>query len=943
MRRRELLVGSGTVVVASLAGHAGGAGATDESSEAVDAALELVPSQSAVDATYATLTLVRTDALDDSEGVGYAAGQVVGELDALDPEDVSQVAMAVTEDYRSRIGAAVGTFDDVEPGETIETDGDWRLAEDGTLGLAIANDDEHLVFAGGPEGPATETVDAAVEAAEGDGESVLDAFETAADAVDRLEAHPFVQYLPAVPDGELPGVDADALRAVAAGFETPTTAVEDTAEHGYVFYPADGADLDDEAVTALVESIEYAELVESDIERDDDAIHVEATVRAPPQRDREAAPDARISSSVDAAEGAVEFAHRGGESIDAGDLELWLDGEELAGLPGVDGAFAAGDAVTVETDPLAAVELRWTDTDERVYYVYASEVVGRDAFEAETDFDAGTVEITYVGEATADPEKLALTHRSESGPATSAPSFADAYDALTAGDAVTVEDVGVDDWIRLELDVPPNPDGVAPTLLSHRVTPPRLSIHSREKRLVVSYWGEEAHDADEFEVLVDGEPAAVQLADAVDTLEPDADVELGEVSIGDEVVVEWNLPEDPIVVGEHLVVPRSQVRMAYDGADGTVTATHEGGDAVDAAALEARVDGDPAADRPTDEFDTFEPGDAFSLEAEPFAEVELVWIHDGEDEDEAASAGADGATASASGTATAAVATGVAVSGSVRDDEHRLASTVTAHDAFEAAYDVDAETVDITYVGEQDADPGRLELEHRGNEPTPADGSAPFFEGVDTLSEGDTTVVEDVSARDRLSVTFTAERDGVVHHRSIFRFTPEPRMAFSFGERDGDLVATYGDRVARDADAFRILADGEETDAQPADDHDSLEAGDDVDLGSFEAGTELVVQWVVPDEPVDLRTHVVVPDVEFAFDVDLEAGEATVEHAGGDAVDAADLSVAVEPADFEGVAWDGDGAVSEGDSTAVDLPAEGRAVVVFYGDRQVLDHELLDR
>jgi hypothetical protein len=93
-----------------------------------------------------------------------------------------------------------------------------------------------------------------------------------------------------------------------------------------------------------------------------------------------------------------------------------------------------------------------------------------------------------------------------------------------------------------------------------------------------------------------------------------------------------------------------------------------------------------------------------------------------------------------------------------------------------------------------------------------------------------------------------------------------------------------------------------------------------------------------------VHSHVVAPDAEFAFELGDDGETVTVEHDGGSAVDAEDLSVAVHgaPGGRLEEAWGQSGTeVTEGDATTVDLPdeADGRLhVVVVFDGREMLDH-----
>jgi len=866
----------------------------DDISDGLAAALDAVPAESAIEGEYQSIVVASPDDADAFEDFGPQVAGAAESIDGIDAGDVDRVLLARTRDFETTVGVAAGSFDRPDPGAEVETGDEWRIGEGDDLAFASA--DDLVAFAGDGDGPSTDAVETAADAARGNVETLADADDHLPEAFGRLSDSSFVFYVPSV-GGSVSTAINQQLQAMAAGFEAYPGRQTGTVENEYLLYPSDGATVGDEAVETFLLEMDPGQVVESDVERDD-AVYVEVVSELPPERDRDAAPDATIRASVDAAEGLVEYEHRRGESVDAEELELWLDGEAADVQPADEfDAFEVGDVVDVETDPLASTALRWYDEDEDVQYVYARGVVGEDQFETEFDHDAETLEISYRGDRAADPEKLQVVHRGADG-TTTPEQFADAYDSLTAGDAVTVEGVEIDDTVTLRLDVPSGPSGNRSTLLYFRASPPRLHLRRLEDQLIANYYGDRSHPADEFRVLVDGEPADTQLADVTETLDPNDDVELGEVPTGSEVVVNWTEPDEPIEVARHTVTPRARVATTYDADAGTVTVEHEDGEAIPAESLTLRVDGEAASVQPADEYDSFAPGDALTIDAEPFSFVEFVW-----------NAG--------------------------RDSEHALGRTLIARESIEGVYDADDGTIELVYVGRQEADPDRLVVRRGEGYPSGDDGSRPFAEEYDSLSDGDSVTLEDVGTDERVRVVLPKEAE---QRWPIFQFSAEPQGSFSFERRDGEVVATYYQRVEREAEGFRILADGEETDVQPADEHDVLEHDDEIDLGEFPIGTELVVEWVQPDDPIEVRTHVVAPDAAFEADYDADAETVTVEHAGGDEIDADSLSVYAPPAIDEAVDWGDGGTVSEGDATTVEVSGDDASHVrVMYREQRVLD------
>ncbi|WP_121743813.1 twin-arginine translocation signal domain-containing protein [Natronorubrum halophilum] len=902
--RRSFLTGS-AVAAAGLAGITGGSyaeqfdGLDADLPDSVAGALALLPSESAADTDYRTVLLADVADAEGEDEYGYEVREVLRSFDDLDVGDVSHVAAARVAEHSGQIGVVVGSFDRLEPGEKTDERGDWRFAKATDRAYATTEGRAVVVHSEEPADLATAAVDVDTD----DAATFLDGYEDAGVAFELLADQPLVYFVPDVDQAVFSGIGSDTLDAFAAGFADDPNAIDGTVENQYLLFPATGTDLDDETVERIVTELEPGVVAEIDVDHTPDLVHTTVVAEEPPERDREAAPDAQIDAELDHDESAVVFRHREGEPIDADTLELWHDGERSDEGPSAEfDVFEAGDELPVATDPIATVTLRWFDEDENAFYTYDSLLVGQDAFEVNYDFDAERLEIEYAGDREADPTKLNLRNYSDNRTET-LEGFAGEYDALAAGDAITVENVGVGDRVSLELDVPNEPRDQPRQLVSHRVRPPRVFLHRRSDTGVVArYHDEQERDAAEFRLLVDGREAETQFADLVDTLERGDDLELGDYDVGTELLVEWTAPAEPMEVGDLVVRPDTRVAAEYDGEEGTLTFVHDDGEAVDAADLELRAAGERTDVQPGDEDDRFEPGDELTVEAEPFVNVALSWVPEDV------------------------------------DSEYTLSRTVTAADTFEADYDPDADEVELTYVGTRQADPARLGVRRRVPGSGDIDGPEPLFaEAHDTLTTDDAITLTDVEIDERINVVLN-DSDGR-HRRHFFDFTPEPRFAFSFESRAGNVVAVYHDEVSRAGAAFRVLANGDATDVQPADEHDTLEDGDVVDLGEFETGTELVVEWTVPDDPVEVTDHVIAPDADFEIVYDDENGTLTATHDGGDELAAADVRLHIRPARSEPIAWGDDGTIEEGDSRAVELETDPEAVFLVFRERELLDDE----
>ena len=873
----------------------------------LESLLEPLPSADAVDVDYRTIVLQDVDG-DDASDLPAEARRAVESLD-VSSEDLSKLVSAYPEDYRRRLGVAAGDFDALADDDGDDREGGWRITDTGDVGIATV--EGRAAFAAGRTADdRVDTAETMAAAATGDVDRFLDEALAAGPAIEALADFDTILFVPDPAGTGYPPVAGDRLQALGAGFEVHPRELEGTAENEYLLFPASDATLDEERARSVVESVDPGVVVEADVSRSGDAVRVEAVVEAAPEYDREAAPDAQVRTTFDRETTTLTFEHEGGEPVPATELELWVDGEIADPQPADEFmAFEPGDSLTVDTGPLGTAVLRWFDEAENVHYVYASETVDREAFEMTHDFESDAVEITYVGRRPADPAKLRVTHRGDDEFRRIEDPFADAGDTLEDGDSMVVESVGVEESVRVELDVPSVPGVHRSPLARLRVSPPRIHLRNHpEDGVIARYYDGRERDADEFRLFADGEPADVQFADETDTLSEGDAIPLGEFPIGTNLRVEWLEPDDNVVVTEHVVAPRTRVSMEYDEDEGTVRIEHREGEAVPAEDLELRIDMTPADVQPADTLEEFGPGDAFAVEVPPLANVELVWVSDG--------------------------------------SERHLGGTMTARDAIEARYDPDRETMELTYVGEQPADPERLHVSHGDAPPRTDDAEKVFAREYDALSTGDAVEV-DAEIGDRVVISVRTESENATAVRSVAHFSTEPRRGFVFREEGGTIAAVYTDRVERDAEEFRLLVDGEPAERQPADVHDTLEREATVELGEFPAGTTLAAEWTPLPDSSTVAEHVVAPEASFDVNYDADDGELEVVHAGGDAIAPEDLSVVAPPAIPRPTPWeaasdaDAGAEVTRGDSATVEVDESPRMVVVLFRENEVLHREEL--
>jgi hypothetical protein len=911
MKRRDLLLSSGGAAAVLLSGRVPKAQAQQTTTQElveIETALDLVPAPSELDAEYGRITETTVEATSRDELTYEAA--ILTQFEEIDIADVDSVATATTDDGLS-VGAILGSFGTPKPGEQVDEIGGWRIGDSEDDRRATASTDGMLAFASAEDSDVRiDAAETAQEVGVGGTDSAVDGVETLSKAFDRLGDKSHFYY---ITDLQFASASlSEQIQTFSAGFEESPSQIrgmQGTFENAYLLEAADGVDLDDDAVKEILQELEQGTLVELETEYDDGFAYVETVVEAPPRRAREAAPDASVGIKTADGEGTVTLTHRSGESIPAEMLELWVNGAMAETQPADEfETFTEGDSLTVDTGPLAVVYLRWFDEEANEYFAYVNEAIGRNSFEKSYDPSTKAVEMTYTGEMDAETDRLALTvrrrvdndeddntYRYETEQLT-AP-IEELGDTLTTGDSLTVEDAGIGDRVELRLDVPQKPAssfGPDRTLVRYRIREPRISVMNRgDKGLTLRYYDDIARDAENFRVLADDEET--QPADEHDTLERGDEISLPDVEYGTKIVVEWTAGDETTVIEEIVITPRVYMNVSYDDEEGTVTLTHQNGEEVDASNLKLTFNDEAAETQFSDEYDTVSQGDSLSVDGEPFQEVKVVWT--------------DGET------------------------EETITQRVTGRDLFQASYDPSNETIELAYTGQQTADASNLEVRRYSRDADNENDENPFSD-IETLSNGDSVTLEDVGPETSINVVVTTDDR---RWSTVYRFSAQPRYAFNFENREGTLVATYREDASRDASEFRFLADGEELDTQPGEEYDTLEEGDELELGSFEAGTTIVIEWPTSGDATQVQEYTVVPDASFAVSYDSDEGVLSIEHNGGDEIDADSLGVYAPPA-TEGLAdWDGDGTVSEGDSMTIEAEEKPDNVLLIYNEGEVID------
>ncbi|WP_234699195.1 hypothetical protein [Halorubrum sp. LN27] len=324
--------------------------------------------------------------------------------------------------------------------------------------------------------------------------------------------------------------------------------------------------------------------------------------------EEEVVPNTRASIEYDPDAGEVTVQHRSGRTLPASELELQA-GRTPTDVQPADklDEFGPDDSFTAPIPPLSRVRLIWTG-GEREHHLGGT-TTARETVAATYDADAETMQIEYVGEQPVDPERLRVSMSGAGAPRDrerdQESAFAAEHDELTTGDAITVDEVGLDQTVVVSVHTEFE-NGSATSSIGHFSAAPRRGFVVTEgdrgddggSGMTLRYVDEVRRDADAFRVLVDSEPAAVQPADETDRLTGDETLSLGDLSAGTTVTVKWTGGGETRTVTEHVLPPQATFEVAYEPADeeagGVVTFTHAGGDALDADHVDVVVE--PATD-----------------------------------------------------------------------------------------------------------------------------------------------------------------------------------------------------------------------------------------------------------------------------------------------------------------------------------------------------------
>ncbi|ELY96597.1 hypothetical protein C482_15763 [Natrialba chahannaoensis JCM 10990] len=299
--------------------------------------------------------------------------------------------------------------------------------------------------------------------------------------------------------------------------------------------------------------------------------------------------------------------------------------------------------------------------------------------------------------------------------------------------------------------------------------------------------------------------------------------------------------------------------------------------------------------------------------------------------------------------------------------DHELGSsssgtTVLSNFGFSGDFDVDTGEFTVRYADDFPLDGDRLHLaayderpyyRPTKDAPEPKASAQPWT--GETLSKGTTATLEGVDPGDRVLVGW----DGIENSDSIRSLQAQPPGSVSFEydyeSETAEATIEFGDRrryaaantavaeetaadtddetdtdnTERSADEYELLVDGDRATTQWTDEYDTVTSGTTIDIDGVDVGTEIEVVWAGTDARIGwTRAR---PSVELEYD------DGTVEHVGGEALPASELTADVwtDGDRFEiELADEIDGEFVEGETFAVDADAVSEDEAADEDDRE---------
>ncbi len=571
-------------------------------SEDVATALGAVP-EAVGDRTLTSFWLLSPERADESDGfpnvdqiaesVGVSAGTIDRAVVALDPGDGSRSLLVV-----------VGSFgaDDVAvPDE--QADEVAVHAADGFAVLGQADD-------GGWEAG----VDAAVDAANDPEAGIADGI---APVVAPLQNNEFVTVTTAPSeDGtfEAPdGVDTVAVAQERVGDRRRRQ------EYAVQFASADSATTAaTEAVIAEAEARFDADETDVEYEQYDRTVVGSFTTQLPPSQLPDDSPEVRFRIQNSQGDGdAVTVVVRGDEPVDPANVEFRVDGQTRAPPWGDrEAPIEPGEEFTADLEPFRVVTVWWVDPErDGVEQPLGREVVGGDTFESEFDPETNALVVSYTGDRSVETDRFEVSVNPVGSPrdGTERPLSEVAGDSLEPDEQFRIEGVQPGDGVSILVSLDGEGFAFAQAVFATAVEAPGEFTIEAGDQVTVTYESDQ-QPADQYRVVVGGEPTDVQFADEYETL-TDGDQITVDADLGDRIAVEWTGRDDPLPVASEVITPEAEFEATFDADSRELTVTYAEGDPLDAERLLVEVPRTRGIDPEawSEAYDTVEPGDAITV------------------------------------------------------------------------------------------------------------------------------------------------------------------------------------------------------------------------------------------------------------------------------------------------------------------------------------------
>ncbi|QCS41839.1 hypothetical protein [Natrinema versiforme] len=632
--RRTLLGGIGTTITAAMVGSAAGATTTQTGSDAelpsLDGLLDYLPASVATDSMMVMATDYERRRKADEP---YERTPSTGRFE-IDAESVSKqvyVYDSGDSEFSRPIIVLAGEFDLEGDAETRETDGgveyEYRETEETVAAVTetlavIAEDDD--------------TIDDAFTAKAGETERLLAAESSLKKGFGLFDGGRAGYTVQTGNSAQAP----DSMDDVTVEYivQAITVLDPDTLEMNVGIALEDASDVTDELIETLKGELAYtATTGEPTVETDGAlvTISVERDLAAERAvREHDSPGFLRAERDFDLEDDYLEIEVGRGDPTPIEDLTLEVGDEEYDRDIWADGhgTLEEGDTIVIDMDdvePNQSVTI--THDHELGTSSSSTTILSRFQFEFDYDIDTETLAVEYVDEFPLDGDEVSLVaydeqpryRLDEDGPepkTTTQPWSG----TMSSGDEATLEDVQPGDTVLVCWDGTGRQDSIART----RIRPPgrvrfEYEYESETLSATVEFEDETERSAAEYELLIDDEPADTQWTDQYDTVSSGTTIELEDVAVGTDATAVWG--DEDIRIGGTRAHP--SIQLSFD--EGTVT--HEGGDALPASKLEARVwttDGRTVIDIADEVDGDFAEGDSFTVDAEEARSIMLRY--DGE-------------------------------------------------------------------------------------------------------------------------------------------------------------------------------------------------------------------------------------------------------------------------------------------------------------------------